>query len=35
MREPVAAQAGGYTQANLEPAVMVVHIAAGLASCSD
>ena len=29
----VAAQAGGYTQANLEPAVMVVHIAAGLAQC--
>ena len=29
----VAAQAGGYTQANLDPAVMVVHLAAGLAQC--
>ena len=33
MRETVAAQAGGYTQANLDPAVMVVHLAAGLAQC--
>ena len=29
----VAAQAGGYTQVNLDPAVMVVHLAAGLAQC--
>lgn len=29
----VAAQAGGYTQANLDPAVMVVHLGAGLAQC--
>ena len=29
----VAAMAGGYTQANLDPAVMVVHLGAGLAQC--
>ena len=29
----VAAQAGGYTQANLDPGVMLVHLGAGLAQC--
>ena len=29
----VAAMAGGYTQANLAPGVMVVHLGAGLAQC--
>ena len=29
----VAAMAGGYTQANLDPAVMVVHLGAGLSQC--
>lgn len=29
----VAAMAGGYTQARLDPAVMVVHLGAGLAQC--
>ena len=29
----VTAMAGGYTQANLAPAVMVVHLGAGLAQC--
>ena len=29
----VAAMAGGYTQAGLDPAVMVVHLGAGLAQC--
>ena len=29
----VAAMAGGYTQGNLDPAVMVVHLGAGLAQC--
>lgn len=29
----VAGMAGGYTQANLDPAVMVVHLGAGLAQC--
>ena len=29
----VAAMAGGYTQAKLDPAVMVVHLGAGLAQC--
>ena len=29
----VTAMAGGYTQAKLEPAVMVVHLGAGLAQC--
>jgi benzoylformate decarboxylase len=29
----VTAMAGGYTQARLEPAVMVVHLGAGLAQC--
>ncbi|HAI09977.1 MAG TPA: hypothetical protein DCM17_11670, partial [Dehalococcoidia bacterium] len=29
----VTAMAGGYTQANLAPGVMVVHLGAGLAQC--
>ena len=29
----VAAMAGGYTQVGLDPAVMVVHLGAGLAQC--
>ena len=29
----VTAMAGGYTQANLVPGVMVVHLGAGLAQC--
>ena len=29
----VAAMAGGYTQGNLDPAVMVVHLGAGLSQC--
>lgn len=29
----VAAMAGGYTQVNLDPAIMVVHLGAGLAQC--
>lgn len=29
----VAAMAGGYTQVNLDPAVMVVHLGAGLSQC--
>lgn len=29
----VAAQAGGYAQANLDPGVMLVHLGAGLAQC--
>ena len=30
----VTAMAGGYTQVNLDPAVMVVHLGAGLAQCA-